>query len=182
MLRDGRIVFFPLAILALFLASYFFFQSAYQPDTKPVPETELNQPPVLPPAPEPVWFVRFAVENQKSTYYTSYAEEPASASSRGYFLGSGAVHPRHPLNEGGNALEPIIPFGTTIFLAQPVEIQGNWYDTLEINDTGDVNYRLWRQYPYWVDVYAGTVNYYTEKAALEQGIDLIDYHWYEPWQ
>lgn len=51
MLRDGRIVFFPLAILALFLASYFFFQSAYQPDTKPVPETELNQPPVLPPPP-----------------------------------------------------------------------------------------------------------------------------------
>ena len=122
MLRDGRIVFFPLAILALFLASYFFFQSAYQPDTKPVPETELNQPPVLPPAPEPVWFVRFAVENQKSTYYTSYAEEPASASSRGYFLGSGAVHPRHPLNEGGNALEPY-SLRHHDLLAQPVSVE-----------------------------------------------------------
>ncbi len=182
MLRDGRIILFPLAVLSLFLAAYFFFQSAYQPETKPVPETELNQPPVLPPAPEPVWFVRFAVEDQKSTYYTEHPQAPASASARGYFLGSGAVHPRYPLNAGGEAREPIIPFGTTLFLAQPVQIQGDWHDTLEVNDTGDVYYGLWRNYPYWVDVYAGATNYYTQKAALESGVDLIDYHWYEPWQ
>lgn len=182
MMRDGRMVLFPLLILSLFLASYFFFRSAYQPETKPLPPSELNEPPVLPPVPEPHWYVRFSVDNQKSTYYTEHPQAPASASARGYFLGSGAVHPLHPLNQGGEARQPIIPFGTTLFLAKPVMIQGDWYDTLQVNDTGDIYYGLWRNYPYWVDVYAGATNYYTQKAALEGGVDLINYHWYQAWK
>lgn len=180
MVRDGRLILFPLAIITLFMVSYLFFRVLYHPEIKPLPEP--NSPfDNGEMAPEPQWYIRFSAENQKQTFYTEQALAPASASARGYFLGSGAVHPRHPLSEGGEARQPIIPFGTKLFLDKPIEVQGNWYDSLIVNDTGDVYYGLWRKYPYWVDVYSGTTNYYTQKAALEAGVDLINYHWYEPW-
>ncbi len=181
MVRDGRLILFPMVIIILFLISFFFFRGSYHPEPKPWPDST-SQSDIEETGPQPQWYVRFSVENQKLTFYTEHALAPASASARGYFLGSGAVHPRYPLNEGGEARQPIIPFGTVLFLNQPIEIQGNWYDSLIVNDTGDVYYGLWRKYPYWVDVYFGTTNYYTQKAALEAGVDLINYHWYEPWK
>lgn len=181
MVRDRRLILLPLLILALFLIFYFFFRVSHNPDTKPLPEPNISQTDTGETSPQPHWYVRFSTENQKQTFYTEQAQAPASASAQGYFLGSGAVHPRHPLNEGGEARQPIIPFGTTLFLSRPIEIQGNWFDHLIVNDTGDVYYGLWRKYPYWVDVYSGVTSYYTQKAALEGGVDLIDYHWYEPW-
>jgi hypothetical protein len=180
MIRDRRILIWPLLIVALFIGIYFIFQAKQKPAPKPVPEPDLVQ---VEPGTEaqPQWYVQFSVKEQKSTFYTEAARAPASASAQGYFIGSGAVHPQYPLNAGGEARKPIIPFGTRIYLSKPVTVQGQQYDSLVVNDTGDVYYGLWRKYPYWVDVYAGTTNYYSNKAALQAGVDLIDYCWYEPW-
>lgn len=182
MVRDWRILVLPLIIITLFAALYFFFQVNKKPESKPVPKPDIVQPDKETGNAEPKWYVQFSVKGQKSTYYTEAARAPASASAKGYFIGSGAVHPQYPLNAGGEARQPIIPFGTRLYLSEPIEIQGNKYDSLVVNDTGDVYYGLWRKYPYWVDVYAGQTNYYTDKAARKAGVDLIDYYWYEPWQ
>jgi len=182
MTRDWRLLLLPLIILTLFVAAYFIFRINHQPEPKPIPEPESIQPDTMDnTGVQPRWYMQFSVQGQKSTYYTEAAQAPASSSSQGYFLGSGAVHPLSPLNAGGEARQPIIPFGTRLYLSQPIEIQGNSYDSLVVNDTGDVYYGLWRQYPYWVDVYAGTTNYYSQKDALKSGVDVIDYYWYEPW-
>jgi len=180
MIRDRRILLVPLVILVLFIGIYFIFQAKPKPVPKPLPEPDLVQ--VDPGNPvQPKWYVQFSVKDQKRTYYTEAARAPASASAKGYFIGSGAVHPPFPLYAGGEARKPIIPFGTRIYLSEPIDIQGNQYNSLVVNDTGDVYYGLWHKYPYWVDVYAGTTNYYSNKAALKAGVDLIDYYWYEPW-
>ena len=181
MTRDWRLLLFPLVILILFGVAYFIFRINHQPESKPVPGPESIQPDTTDTGVQPKWYVQFSVQGQKSTYYTEAAMAPASASSRGYFLGSGAVHPLYPLNAGGEARQPIIPFGPRLYLSQPIEIQGKSYDSLIVNDTGDVYYGLWRQSPYWVDVYAGTTNYYSHREALKSGVKLIDYYWYEPW-
>eukprot|EP00825_Cyclidium_porcatum_P013249 TRINITY_DN16987_c0_g1_i2.p2 TRINITY_DN16987_c0_g1~~TRINITY_DN16987_c0_g1_i2.p2 ORF type:complete len:178 (-),score=22.49 TRINITY_DN16987_c0_g1_i2:33-566(-) len=101
-------------------------------------------------------------------------QETALFTFKGYFIGSGAVHPQFPLNAGGEARQPIIPFGTRIYLSEPIDIQGNQYNSLVVNDTGDVYYGLWHKYPYWVDVYAGTTNYYSNKAALKAHVLCVD--------
>ncbi|MDD4802608.1 MAG: hypothetical protein PHF24_06665 [Syntrophomonas sp.] len=181
MVRDWRILLFPLFIVFLFMAVFFIFQSK-QPDPKPVPEADdIHAENADPAQTEPKWYVQFSVSGQKATYYTEAPQAPASASSHGYFLGSGAVHPLYPINDGGDALKPIIPFGTVLYLSAPVEIQGNNYNSLVVNDTGDVYYGLWRNYPYWVDIYAGQANYYTNKEAYKSGVKLVDYYWYQPW-
>lgn len=180
MIRNWRLGLLPVIILVLFFGIYFVFQARQKPEPKPIPDPDSVQ---LKPddSVQPQWYVQFSVKNQKSTYYTEAVRAPASASAQGYFIGSGAVHPQYPLNEGGEARKPIIPFGTRLYLSRPIEIQGQSYDYLVVNDTGDVYYGLWRKYPYWVDVYAGTANYYNNKNALQAGVDLIDYYWYEPW-
>lgn len=182
MVRDWRISLLPLIIVVLCVAVYFIFQSKPKPEQKPIPQPDTVQPGKKETDKiEPKWYVQFSVKGQKSTYYTEVAQAPASASTKGYFLGSGAVHPRYPLNAGGEARQPIIPFGTRLYLSESVEIQGNKYDSLVVNDTGDVYYGLWRNYPYWVDVYGGQTNYYTNKSAFKSGVKLIDYYWYQPW-
>ncbi|PKM76389.1 MAG: hypothetical protein CVU90_12805 [Firmicutes bacterium HGW-Firmicutes-15] len=181
MVRDWRILLLPLIIVFLFIVVFLIFQGKPKPEQKPIPPAETVQPEGETAKVEPKWYIQFSVKGQKSTYYTEAAQAPASASAKGYFLGSGAVHPLHPLNAGGEARQPIIPFGTRLYLSEPVEIQGNKYDSLLVNDTGDVYYGLWHNYPYWVDVYAGQTNYYTNKAAFKSGVKLIDYYWYQPW-
>lgn len=182
MIRDSRILMFPIIIIVLFIALFLIFQASPKPEPKPIPPTDTVQPEKADtPTAQPKWYVQFSVKGQKSTYYTEAAHAPASASAKGYFFGSAAVHPRYPLNAGGEARQPIIPFGTVLYLYEPVEIQGNKYDSLMVNDTGDVYYGLWRKYPYWVDIYAGQANYYTNKAAYKSGVRLIDYYWYQPW-
>jgi 3D (Asp-Asp-Asp) domain-containing protein len=181
MVRDWRILLLPLIIVVAFITIFLIFQGRPKPEQKPAPPTDTVQPEEETSKIKPKWYVHFSVKGQKSTYYTEAAQAPASASAKGYFLGSGAVHPLYSLNAGGEARQPIIPFGSVLYLSEPVEILGNKYDSLVVNDTGDVNYRLWRQYPYWVDIYAGQTNYYTNKAAYKSGVKMIDYSWYQPW-
>jgi hypothetical protein len=182
MIRDWRILLFTLMVIVLLVALLAVWQTKKMPEDKPVPVPETVEPENKTSISEPKWYVQFSVAGQKSTYYTESAWAPASASAKGYFIGSGAVHPLYPLNAGGEAREPIIPFGTKLYLSQPLVVQGQPLEHLEVNDTGDVYYGLWRKYPYWVDVYAGQTNYYNNKAALESGVDLIDYYWYQPWK
>jgi 3D (Asp-Asp-Asp) domain-containing protein len=181
MVRDWRLLLVPAAIVVLFLFLFYIIQANRDPELKPIPKPETTEQQETGNV-ESKWYIQFSVNSQKSTYYTEAASAPASASAKGYYIGSGAVHPLYPLNAGGSALKPIIPFGTRLYLSKPIEVQGNTYDSLVVNDTGDVYYGLWSKYPYWVDVYAGTANYWSNKQAFNAGIDLIDYYWYEPWK
>jgi len=182
MVRDWRLLLPPAIVILLLIITFSVFSVKHSPAPKPVPPelTDSGNKANLPT--QPTWYVRFSVKNQKSTYYTEATRAPASASAHGYFIGSGAVHPQYPLNAGGDARHPIIPFGTEIFLSNPIEVQGQKLTSLTVNDTGDVYYGLWHKYPYWVDVYSGTTNYYNNKSAFQAGVDLINYYWFEPWQ
>ena len=129
MIRDRRILLVPLVIFGLIYRIYFIAQTRQKPAPKPLPAPDLVQ--VDPGSPvQPKWYVQFSVKDQKRTYYTEAARAPASASAKGYFIGSGAVHPQFPLNGGGEARQPIIPFGTRIYLSEPIDIQGNQYNSL----------------------------------------------------
>ncbi|MEA1962343.1 MAG: hypothetical protein U9N81_13930 [Bacillota bacterium] len=181
MVRNWKLLLVPALSLVLFLSFLLFYYLSVPETKKPdivqpeVPEkTETKQ--------KTSWYVKFSVEDQKSTSYTEETGAPVSASGKTYTLGSGAVHPLYPLNAGGNALTPIIPFGTTIFLTKPIDILGEKYDQLVIKDTGDVYYGLWRNSPYWVDVYYGRSNSYNIKSAQNYGVNPISYSWYEPWR
>lgn len=175
MIRDQRLLIIPLVIVIIFAASWLLYrQYSPPPAQKPAPTKKAEQI-------SPRWYIQFSVKNQKSTAYTEAASAPVSAAGKEYFIGSGAVHPRYPIGSGGEARNPIIPFGTTLYLAEPLEIQGEKRDTLVVNDTGDVNYGLWPNHPYWVDIYYGTSNSSNIKSAGKAGVDLISYSWYEPW-
>lgn len=181
MMRNSRASLLLLTAVIVVIAIYFVVEARHKPEPKPLPDPDSVQMKSGDNV-EPRWYIKFSVQDQKATYYTESSQAPASASSQGYYIGSGAVHPQYPLNAGGNARQPIIPFGTRLYLSRPVEIQGKSYDSLVVNDTGDVYYSLWRNYPYWVDVFAGTAGYYANKTALQAGVDRIDYYWYEPWK
>ena len=178
MIRDRRLLIIPIAVLLLFMVIYFIYlgqrHSTPQPSKKPVPKQQVQTV-------KPNWYIQFTVKDQKSTAYTEATRAPISSAGKEYFIGSGAVHPRYPLNSGGEARSPIIPFGTTIYLNEPIEVQGQKITSLVINDTGDVYYGLWPSHPYWVDVYFGNTNYYNQQSASKAGVRIIDYSWYEPW-
>jgi len=177
MVRDRRLLLIPLALLMLFVTFYFIYrgsQPAPKPAKKPEQSQKVNQP-------DPKWYIQFSVKKQKSTAYTEAASAPVSSAGKEYFIGSGAVHPRYPLNAGGEARNPIIPFGTTLYLSEPIDVLGEKRDTLVVNDTGDVYYGLWPAHPYWVDIYFGQTNYNNAKSANKAGVQLIDYSWFEPW-
>lgn len=178
MIRDRRLILIPLLMLLVFAGSFFIYKESRQanppPAKKTVPNKIINQP-------SPEWYIKFSVKNQKTTAYTEAASAPVSSAGKEYYIGSGAVHPRYPLNAGGEARNPIIPFGTTLYLDEPIEILGQKHDTLVVNDTGDVYYGLWPSHPYWVDIYFGQTNYYNNKSASNAGVKLINYSWYEPW-
>jgi hypothetical protein len=128
------------------------------------------------------WYVRFSVKRQKTTAYVEETNAPLAASGQTYFTGGIAVHPRYPVQSGGDPVEPLLPFNTVIYLEKPIVIQGQKYTSLTVMDTGDVNYRLWNSYPYWFDVYFGPANYYNIKEAQAYGTPLVDYYWYEEWK
>lgn len=158
----------------IFIALLFFITFRKSPERSPRP--------VQPAKEESEWYIQFSVKNQKSTAYTEMSGAQVSASGKPYFIGSIAVHPRYPVNSGGNPLEPLIPFGTQIYLDKPIKIQGQDFTTLKVIDTGDVNYRLWPGHPYWVDIYHGTGSYYNIKDANDYGVPLVNYTWYEKWR
>lgn len=173
MTRDQRLLFIPLILLLIFVASWFVYKQNHPgPAKKPDKTTEKASP---------NWYIQFSVKDQKSTAYTEAASAPVSSAGKEYFIGSGAVHPRYPLNAGGEARNPIIPFGTILYLDEPINILGEKHDTLVVNDTGDVYYGLWPSHPYWVDVYFGNSNYNNNQSASKAGVKLINYTWYEPW-
>lgn len=180
MLFDKRLISIPIIGFAIFLLAFLFYSfNKPQPELKPIPNTpetneEISDQPTY-------WFVQFSVKNQKSTAYTEETYAPLAASGKSYKMGTVAVHPNYPLYNGGNALKPVIPFGTTIYLDNPIKIHDKTYNSLIINDTGDVNYRLWRNYPYWIDIYMGNNTSFNRKAADIYGIKSVNYHWYEPW-
>ncbi|MDD3853995.1 MAG: hypothetical protein PHD40_10150 [Syntrophomonadaceae bacterium] len=168
---NNRIILSVLAVLFIVLLAIAIRQPGS--DKKPLPQTK---------SPEPQWYVVFSVKNQKATAYTEASQAPISSGGKEYALGTIAVHPLVPSQYGGDPRVPMIPFNTEIILSRPITIQGNEYDSLKVIDTGDINYRLWPEYPYWIDVFHGTTNYYSHKAALNYGTDLIDYYWVEKWR
>jgi hypothetical protein len=172
------------AVLVIILAGIIYY---YQKETRisrkpdiytPSPTQEKQKTP----SGEERWYIQFSVKQQKSTAYTEAASAPVASSGKQYHFGGVAVHPRHPLQYGGKATTPIIPYGTEIFLNKPIKIQGEERKSLVVLDTGDVNYGLWPDHPYWFDIYWGNTNYYNVKDARNYGAHLTDYYWYEPWK
>lgn len=180
MVRNWRMVLIPVLALAVVAGAFFLYQWKNKPEPKPIKKPDIVQPKQT--DTKQNWYIKFSVKDQKATSYTEEANAPVASSGDNYFIGSGAVHPQYPLNAGGKTTQPIIPYGTTVYLDKPIDIQGAKHSTLVINDTGDVYYGLWRSHPYWIDVYYGQTNYYNNKSANKAGVRLIDYHWYEPWR
>lgn len=181
MLKDNRIILIPVSVIASFFIIFIFFAIFPKPANKPFPKPFMQDQSQLTKKEQVYWFIEFSAKNQKSTAYTDESYAPQAASGNNYRLGTVAVHPLYPLQYGGSALKSIIPFGTTIYLQEPIEIHDQWYDSFVVNDTGDVNYRLWGDSPYWLDVYIGKGNNYNIKAAGSYGIKSVNYTWYEPW-
>lgn len=180
MLRNARLLVIPILAIILFVLGFGLYHmqksSQPQPDKKPVQKKTADTPKKA-----EKWYIEFTAKDQKSTAYTEAANAPVSSAGEEYFIGSGAVHPRYPLNAGGEARSPIIPFGTTLYLHEPIDVQGEKYTQLIVNDTGDVYYGLWSSHPYWVDVYFGDTNYYNQQSASKAGVNAINYTWYESW-
>lgn len=140
-----------------------------EPEKKPIPT-------------EKEWYVMFSVQNQKATAYTNHSGGVLSSSGQPYFFGAVAVHPRYPVNAGGDPLQPIIPYDTVLHLSEPLMINGQSFSTLQVIDTGDVNYRLYPHSPYWIDVYHGSGDYWSIINSQEFGIKEVDYYWVEKWK
>lgn len=181
MTRDWRILIIPGLTAILFITVFIWISSIQKPEEKPLDKQDIVEKDNDAET-KTYWYVKFSVKEQKSTAYTEEAYAPKAANAGDYFISGGAVHPRYPLQSGGNALKAIIPFGTRIYLSEAVEIQGKEYNSLVINDTGDVNYGLWRNSPYWVDVYFGRSEYWNIKNARDYGVKSINYYWFEPWK
>ena len=183
MLRDWKLLLIPAIFLGFFLIVLLLvYQSSPNKKPYPIKKPDIVQPvkPALPVQPMK-WFIKLSVKEQRSTAYTEEVGAPLAANGKSYFLGGGAVHPRYPLNEGGEARTPISPFGTLLNLSEPIDILGTTYNQLVVMDTGDVNYGLWHKSPYWVDVYYGNSASYNIQQADKSGVKPISYDWYEIW-
>lgn len=165
-----------LLVLGFILYLYY----ATQPNRKPTPVEPKTPPKQV--EQNFNWYMQFSVKQQKSTAYTEEPGAPLAANAGNYYIGGVAVHPRYPLRDGGKATVPILPFGTVIHFEKPITVQGQELSSMTVIDTGDVNYGLWPSHPYWFDIFWGSTNYYNNKSARAYGANLVDYHWYEPWQ
>lgn len=158
----------------IFMALFFLITTKKSPERSPYP--------VQPVEKESQWYIRFSVKNQKSTAYTEEIGAAVAANGKSYFIGGIAVHPRYPADSGGDPREPLLPFGTEIYLEKPIKVQSQEFASLKVMDTGDINYRLWPDDPYWLDVYYGAGNYYNTKDANSYGTQVVNYTWYEKWR
>lgn len=156
-------------VVLLLLAIVIWWSSQMKPEKKPLPTEE-------------DWYVIFSVNNQKATAYTNHSGNALSSSGKKYFFGSVAVHPRYPVNAGGDPLKPIIPYNTVLYLQEPLDINGQPFSTLQVIDTGDINYRLHSDSPYWIDVYHGSGDYWSIVNSQDFGIQYVDYYWIEKWK
>lgn len=129
-------------------------------------------------------FLICVAQGQITTGYTEPSWGPPGSSGYGYHQGSVAVHPRVGTQWGGDPRNPIIPFGTVLHLINPksIKINDQWYDQVTVNDTGDINLRLWPGDPYWFDIYFGSTNNWTNQAARAYGTHKVDYYWVEKWR
>ncbi|MGI6467825.1 MAG: hypothetical protein GXZ09_02550 [Syntrophomonadaceae bacterium] len=141
------------------------------------PPAEVPQKPLAEKA-EAQWYVKFSVKDQKSTAYLNYSGALPSSGGR-YYIGGVAVHPIYP---GADPRQPIIPYGTMIYLEQPVKVHGREMSAFTVIDTGDIYYGRYGSTPYWIDIYWGSGGYYGNLSATEFGIQTVDYYWYEPWR
>jgi len=148
--------------------------------------TQPKSPPpskkLLPESQPTKWYIQFSVKDQHSTAYTEEVGAPLAANGQPYYLGGIAVHPRYPIQYGGDPRTPLIPYGTVIYPEKPIKIQGDYYNALTVMDTGDVDYGLWENHPYWFDVYYGSGNYWANQSARSFGTPLTSYSWYEEWR
>ena len=174
--EDGRMPvskyrLYAIAILVglLLLGAIIWWMTQPEPEKRPVPTDE-------------DWSVMFSVTDQKGTAYTNHSGNALSSSGKQYFFGAVAVHPRYPVNAGGDPLKPIIPYDTLLRLQEPIDINGQSFSTLQVIDTGDVNYRLHSDTPYWIDVYYGHGDHWSIINAQEFGVKDIDYYWVEKWR
>lgn len=145
------------------------------------PPTEVPQKPLMIPEEqqaETEWYVKFSVQDQKSTAYLEYGGVRPSSGGN-YYIGGVAVHPIYP---GADPRQPIIPYGTMIYLEQPITVNGRQMSAFKVFDTGDIYYGRYGATPYWFDVFLGRGNYYADKSAIEYGIRTVDYYWYEAWR
>lgn len=130
--------------------------------------------------PKSLLYGRQYATNEDSTAYLSTAgQQPAGGGS--YHIGIVAVHPAYD----GHALEPIIPFGTVIWLTSPnIVIQGQAYNHFSVMDTGDLDYAYHPSSDYWIDIYfgqwvRGDKNNSNYKAAINYGSKKVSYYWDE---
>jgi len=170
-MRVGKRQLYILATVAglIILTAIIWLETRPEPEKKPLPQ-------------EKEWYVMFSVQNQKATAYTNHSGNVLSSSGQPYFFGAVAVHPRYPVNAGGDPLQPIIPYNTILYLKEPLQINVQSFSTLKVIDTGDINYRLYPDSPYWIDVYHGSGDYWSIINAQEFGIKEIDYYWIEKWK
>jgi len=132
---------------------------------------------------KPDWYLPHEVINQQSTAYLSKPGD-RTAGLTDYYIGIVAVHPKTP---GGSGRDPIIAFGTYIWLETPnVTIQGTSYNHFEVMDTGDLNYQNHSGSANWIDIYFGQWNGPGDTsnpnyiAAKNYGnANLVDYNWEE---
>ncbi|MGI6488688.1 MAG: hypothetical protein GX964_06175 [Syntrophomonadaceae bacterium] len=167
----------PWVLLIAFLAISTIFALSLMKIKKP--PARVYRPPVT--EAEPSWMMALTVvKNQASTAYTESPGAPPGAGGRPYFPGAVAVHPETPVAWGGSPLEPIIPFNTSIHLLDPpsILIQGQEHKFFQVIDTGDVNWSLRRDSPYWIDLFFGTTNQWSHRKASNYGVKRVDYYWY----
>lgn len=143
------------------------------------PPAEAPQKPLVVEEPETQWYIRFYVQNQKTTAYVEPNLEQLASSGGGYYIGGVAVHPLKP---GSDPRNPIIPFGTMIYLDEPLQVQGREMSAFKVIDTGDVAYGRYGSTPYWFDIYWGQSDYYNVQEASKFGIKTVNFYWYEPWR
>ena len=136
------------------------------------PPAEVPQKPLAEKA-EAQWYVKFSVKDQKSTAYLNYSGALPSSGGR-YYIGGVAVHPIYP---GADPRQPIIPYGTMIYLEQPVKVHGREMSAFTVIDTGDIYYGRYGSTPYWIDIYWGSGGYYGNLSATEL-TQTVDYHWF----
>lgn len=143
------------------------------------PSAEVPQKPLVVEEAETQWYIRFSVQNQKTTAYVEPGQAQRASSGGTYYIGGVAVHPLKP---GVDPRNPIIPFGTMIYLDEPLQVQGREMSAFKVIDTGDVAYGRYGNTPYWFDIYWGQSNYYNVQSASKFGIKTVNYYWYEPWR
>lgn len=146
------------------------------------PPAEVPQKPLAAPETqqtETEWYVKFSVKGQKSTAYVEHSQAQRPSSGGRYYIGGVAVHPIYP---GADPRKPIIPYGTLIYLEEPLNVNGRPMSAFKVIDTGDIYYGRYGKTPYWFDVYWGSTNYYSNQSASKFGIKTVDYYWYEPWR